>query len=200
MSDESNQADTNLTQSKPSGQPARDVPAQAPVRSQPVQSAPQPVEIRRVEVVEEKSNLGEWVKFGILAVIMLGTPLVIFLLIPFIFGQIVPTVLGSNLPPDTPGVIRDQVVEPETAGTPAVLPGEPETGIGGEGTPTVTPAVQEPVATEVLVHIVRSGDTLASIARQYGVTQEEIILANNIQDPNQIFVGSILIIPQPASP
>jgi len=149
---------------------------------------------------EKGSGLGEYVKFGVLAVILLGTPLVIALLTPFIFGQIVPTILGSNLPTDTPGPMMDEMVEPDTAGTPAVLPAEPETGTGGEATPTVTPAVPEPVATDVLVHLVRTGDTLASIARQYGITTEEIAAANNIQDPNQIFVGTILIIPQPASP
>jgi LysM repeat protein len=200
MSDESNQTNTNSEQTQPTGQPVRAVPERAPVRSQPVQTASQPVDVRR-PAETKSSNLGEYVKFGILAVILLGTPVVIALLIPLIFGQIVPAVLGSNLAPDIPLSPADQVVEPESAETPGViLPGGPETGIGGEATPTGTPAVQEPAATEVLVHLVRTGETLESIARQYGITSAAIVSANNIQNPNQIFVGTILIIPSPTNP
>lgn len=192
MSDESNQANNNPEQTRPNNSPARETSSEQPAQT---------VVVREVESEEKGSNIGEFVKFGILAVILLGTPLVIALLIPFIFGQIVPTVLGSNLPTETPTVILDEVVEPDMVGTPDVTqPGEPETGIGGEFTPVATPTVQGEVTSEVLVHLVRTGDTLASIARQYGVTAEEIAAANDIQNPNQIFVGTVLIIPQPAAP
>jgi LysM repeat protein len=196
MSDESNQTNTNSEQTRPIRQPVRDVPERAPVRSQPVQTASRPVDVRR-PVETKSSNLGEYVKFGILAVILLGTPVVIALLIPLIFGQIVPAVLGSNLPPEIPLAPLDQVVEPDTAETPSVVsPGELETGIGGEA----TPAVQEPTTNDVLVHLVRTGETLESIARQYGVTSAAIAGVNNLQNPNQIFVGTILIIPSSTNP
>lgn len=199
MSDESNQTNDNRQQSKPTQQPVRE-----PVRRQPVQTGRQPVDVRRRQEAR-KSNLGEYIKFFLLAVVLLGTPLVIAILIPFIFGQIVPTVLGSNLPTDTPGVLQDQIVEPETFGTPGVVsPGGSETGIGGEVTPIGTPAgypsPQDSVVDDVLVHLVAPGDTLASIGREYGVTAEEIAAANNLQNPNEIFVGEVLIIPQPAVP
>jgi hypothetical protein len=198
MSDESNQANDNRQQSVPTGQPVRE-----PVRSQPVQTGRRPVDVRRRQETRS-SNLGEYIKFAILAVVLLGTPVVIALLIPLIFGQIVPTVMGSNLPTDTPLMPGDQMVEPETFGTPGITsPGGPETGIGGEatpaGTPGATPSGQDPVVNDVLAHIVQPGDTLASIAREYGVTAEEIAAENNIQNPNEIFVGNVLIIPQPAS-
>lgn len=196
MSDESNQTTANSEQTRPIRQPVRDVPDHAPVRSQPVQTASRPVDVRR-PLETKSSNLGEYIKFGVLAVILLGTPVVIALLIPLIFGQIVPAVLGSNLPPDMPLAPVDQVVEPETAETPNVIsPTDPQTGIGGEA----TPAVQDPVATDVLVHLVRTGETLESIARQYGVTSAAIAAENNIQNPNHIFVGAILIIPSPTNP
>lgn len=196
MSNDSNQ--TNL--GKPTRQPVRDVSHHSSTQNQPVQSAAHPVDIRRSADGQE-SNLGEYVKFGILAVILLGTPLVIALISPFIFGQIVPTILGSNLPTNTPAVPGDQVVEPETAGTAYPgLPTEPETGIGGEATPVlVTPAAPGP-ATDVLVHVVRSGETLDSIARLYGVTAADIAAANNIQDSSQIFSGTVLVIPPPDNP
>ena len=44
-------------------------------------------------------------------------------------------------------------------------------------------------------HIVESGDTLARIAREYGVSIEAIASANNIVNPNLIFIGQSLTIP-----
>lgn len=45
------------------------------------------------------------------------------------------------------------------------------------------------------IHIVRLGDTLARIARQYGTTVAAIASANGISNVNRIFVGQRLIIP-----
>lgn len=44
-------------------------------------------------------------------------------------------------------------------------------------------------------YIVQRGDTLASIAKMYNVTVNEIALANNITNPNLIYVGQRLKIP-----
>lgn len=62
--------------------------------------------------------------------------------------------------------------------------------------------VEGPVATEVdqdvldgNVHVVVSGDTLLGIARQYGVSSDALIAANNLTDPNALQVGQRLIIP-----
>jgi len=41
------------------------------------------------------------------------------------------------------------------------------------------------------------GDSLAAIARAYGVTVAAIVEANGIQDPNAIRVGQELVIPNP---
>lgn len=45
------------------------------------------------------------------------------------------------------------------------------------------------------VHIVQPGDSLFRIALQYGVTVNDIVQANNILNPNLIYVGQELIIP-----
>jgi lysozyme len=44
-------------------------------------------------------------------------------------------------------------------------------------------------------YTVRPGDALSSIAQRYGVTVDEICLANGIENPNLIEVGQVLIIP-----
>jgi LysM repeat protein len=45
-------------------------------------------------------------------------------------------------------------------------------------------------------HTVQAGENLYQIARQYGTTAEAIAQANGITNPNLIFVGQVLIIPQ----
>ena len=51
-----------------------------------------------------------------------------------------------------------------------------------------------------LVHVVRVGDTMYSIARTYGTTVWAIAAANGIANPNLIFVGQRLHIPSGAPP
>jgi putative chitinase len=44
-------------------------------------------------------------------------------------------------------------------------------------------------------HTVKSGETLSSIARRYGTTWQAIAKANNLSNPNNIYVGQKLKIP-----
>ncbi len=44
-------------------------------------------------------------------------------------------------------------------------------------------------------HVVRPGETLWGIARQYGLTVEQIAAANGITNPSRIFAGQVLTIP-----
>ncbi|MDQ0194221.1 LysM peptidoglycan-binding domain-containing protein [Paenibacillus wynnii] len=46
-------------------------------------------------------------------------------------------------------------------------------------------------------HIVQPGDTMWSIAARYGVTVDSILRANNLTNPNYIYLGQNLIIPTP---
>lgn len=83
-----------------------------------------------------------------------------------------PEVLGVTLPPPSP---TPKVVAAQTR-TPA---------------PTMTPA---PTPTPV-VYIVKSGDTLLSIAIEFGTTVADIQQANGIIDPGALQIGQELVIP-----
>lgn len=50
-------------------------------------------------------------------------------------------------------------------------------------------------ATPSRTHTVQSGETLYSIAVQYGTTVQAILEANNLSDPNLIYKGQVLTIP-----
>jgi len=50
------------------------------------------------------------------------------------------------------------------------------------------------------IHIVERGETLASIARIYGVTVQAIAQANNIWNPNLVYAGARLYIPFGGNP
>src|SRR5215203_5498687 len=48
----------------------------------------------------------------------------------------------------------------------------------------------------VQVYTVQSGDTLSGIAQSFGVSQKALMEANSLDNPNQIYVGQQLIIPE----
>lgn len=50
-----------------------------------------------------------------------------------------------------------------------------------------------------IIHIVVRGDTLFSIARQYDASMPAIIARNGLTNPNNIFIGQRLVIPNPGS-
>ncbi len=66
------------------------------------------------------------------------------------------------------------------------------------GTELVIPGLTaaELEAANQIIHIVQAGESLGSIAAQYGVSADAIIEANRITNPNLIGVGDRLIIPQ----
>jgi len=47
--------------------------------------------------------------------------------------------------------------------------------------------------------VVQPGETLSGIARQYGVSVDALMAANDITDPHLIKIGQEIIIPGPAS-
>ncbi len=69
----------------------------------------------------------------------------------------------------------------------ATLPPEPTASPTPGPTPTPSP--------DQCVYTVKPGDTLFSIARQYGTTVSDIAQANGITNVNQIYVGQKLVIP-----
>lgn len=48
-------------------------------------------------------------------------------------------------------------------------------------------------------YVVKSGDTLTKISKKYGTTIKQIVSANNIKNPDLIYVGEVLIIPSQAT-
>ena len=50
----------------------------------------------------------------------------------------------------------------------------------------------------VTKHTVVAGETLSSIASEYGITWQELADANNLTDPYTIYVGQVLCIPEGA--
>lgn len=151
---------------------------------------------------EERS---QWIKFGILAVILLGIIAVVALTRPLIFGHIVPAVMGDPQPP-APAAAPTEAKTSDVFIPAASGGGGPEelkqaaedVEIGEEGETAVTPPSPEVTAAPTPIsHTVQIGDNLTKIAQQYGVTVQEIITANNLPNGDYISVGQILIIPVP---
>jgi LysM repeat protein len=92
------------------------------------------------------------------------------------------------------GVTVNAIIQANALRNPNLLtPGQkliiPATGAA----PTPATGTATPSATRV--HVVARGETLQSIARQYGVTVQALISANQITNPNLIQVGQKLVIP-----
>ena len=89
--------------------------------------------------------------------------------------------LAPPPPPVTPatGVVQQQVEPPSPPpATPA--------------TTTTTRNIGDP-----LIYTINPGDTLFSIARQFGVSLDDLVALNNIENPDNIRAGDQLFIPPP---
>ncbi len=149
----------------------------------------------------------QYINFGILTAILLGIVLVVALVAPVITPKLVGAIMGDNLAKAE--LVREaaddvQETQPEEAPVPEEVPVNenaypaPEAGNGAQAAPVDENAAQpEPVAPTAVTHQVQAGETLFSIARQYNLTTEDLIRANNITTPNNIPVGMVLVIPQP---
>lgn len=65
--------------------------------------------------------------------------------------------------------------------------------------PAAAPAPTPTSAPPGGVHLVQRGETLYRIALRYGSTVSALVAANGLSDPNLIYVGQRLIVPQPAA-
>lgn len=90
-----------------------------------------------------------------------------------------------NQPTATPTATSTTV--PTATATPTTAP-------GATATPTATPAPGQTV-----IYVVRTGDTLYSIARSFGVSVASIAQLNSISNTGYIQVGQRLIIPRSGS-
>ncbi len=91
----------------------------------------------------------------------------------------------------------DLVQQPLTARTPVTPPAAPVEEAAGaqvQGQPQSAPL-------EGVQHTVAEGETLWSIAEQYGVTLDALIAANpDLPDPDALQVGDVVIVPVPPEP
>ena len=54
---------------------------------------------------------------------------------------------------------------------------------------------QAAIAASAVRHTVAAGESLSTIAQQYGVSTAALMDFNDITDPNKILVGQVLLIP-----
>jgi len=84
-------------------------------------------------------------------------------------------------------LIPSKPVTPMAASTPAT------TAASARKAGDITTATK--ASGDSVKHTVKSGETLSTIAKKYGVKQGDIAVANNITDPQKIYLGMELIIP-----
>ncbi|MGB9301615.1 MAG: LysM peptidoglycan-binding domain-containing protein [Anaerolineae bacterium] len=86
------------------------------------------------------------------------------------------------------GCTRDRPLPtPTPTATVHVVPATPS--------PTAPPVIT-PDVPEVTYHTVKPGETLWDIAKQYGVTMEALVAANELLDPDALEPGQRLVIPE----
>lgn len=121
-----------------------------------------------------------------LAPLLLGG-LAVVLLVVGVF-MVVLWLTGDN-PPSLPGFLASK--------TPTFT--ETSTPLPATDTPTITltfPPSDTPTPTGPLSYTVELGDSLWTIAEEFGLDGITLLMAvNNIDDPDAIFVGQVLIIP-----
>jgi LysM repeat protein len=82
----------------------------------------------------------------------------------------------------------------EAPETPSPSPDATETTAPTRTSPA-TPSPSPTATPEGETYTIQEGDTLTAIAESFGVTLDELIAANNITDPNNVPVGTVLVIP-----
>lgn len=104
----------------------------------------------------------------------------------------------ATLPTRSATAIQTRPVPPPTTATAGpthlVIPTATEAPASGEPTGGPQTAIN-PVRT----YVVQPGDTLWGIAIAHGASLEELLAANNLADPDMIWAGQDLVIPNPAS-
>ncbi len=109
-----------------------------------------------------------------------------------------------NLPVETASAAPEPTATAVT-GSSSPLPTPEPTTIPTMVAPTATPPADRPIDQPVdspilpLSHTVQEGDTLGAIAQVYGVSVEDLIAANELADPDLLYVGWALTIPDGSS-
>ena len=109
-------------------------------------------------------------------------------LAPIVISTVTPSATLVVSVPVTATLQVTPTLPPPPTATPS-LPTDLPTVVAPTNTPTPSPTSQ------VIVHVVKRGETLGAIARQYNVTVDAIVRANNIANPSLIYPGQKLNIP-----
>jgi LysM repeat protein len=100
-----------------------------------------------------------------------------------------------QLPPPT--LPPTATLVPSSTPLPTLTPVASETPIVVE--PVAQQAPVEAAPPQIIVYVVRYGDTLSSIAARYRVPTRDLARFNNIVNPNLVYVGQVLHIPTAGS-
>ncbi len=87
-----------------------------------------------------------------------------------------------------------------TAGGSAATTATPQVLVEITPVASPTPAPPSPTAGPVgapTTYKIQPGDSLSSIAQKFGITVDDIVKANNIENANEIYAGQEIIIPPP---
>jgi len=122
------------------------------------------------------------------------------------YNPFVPLNGNATLVPVVGGtvIVPSQVAIEHTGPTPTLAPFSvllPPTRMPGVPISSPTPDAPHGLPTPRVnpdQHVVQSGDTLGTIAQQYGVSLEALMQANGLADPNLLSVGQTLDIPAPS--
>ncbi len=109
-----------------------------------------------------------------------------------------PSVAASPFPVDTATPSPSPSQSPTATSVPPLVTPSAEPTAAATPTSTLAPTpAPTPVPTPVpqQTYVVAEGDTLALIAQQFGTTVEELQSVNGIDDPDQINLGQVLVIP-----
>ncbi len=119
--------------------------------------------------------------------LILGSLAVVLLIVGIFF---VILWLTGETPPAMPGFLASATPTATTTSTPVPPTATPT--ITETLEPSLTPSPEGP-----LTYVVESGDTLSSIAEQFGIEVVQLMAANNITEADQLFVNDELTIPSP---
>jgi LysM repeat protein len=103
-----------------------------------------------------------------------------------------PCVIGPDALQSASAALPTLAWTPDYGGTPA-----PETAVPSPFS-TPTPITPTPIQySGTITHTVKTGETLGIIAGVYGVTVEDIVALNHLDDPNHVEIGQLLRIQIP---
>ncbi len=102
-------------------------------------------------------------------------------------------------PEESAPAATSSATSPTATPRPTATP-EPSATVTSAATPSSTPsleptAVPTPSPAPPVTYTVVAGDSLVEIADRFGVTVDALLAANDIDDPEQLRIGQVLVIP-----